>query len=345
MKTKLSFFAFLAASVLCLSNAFAQEFMKNYLPEGARTRIGKGQVHHLAYSPDSTRLAVASSIGIWLYDAHTGQPLDLFTGHTRDVSSVDFSPDGHTLASSSYDGTIRLWDVNTGELKTTLTGHKGSVYSVAFSPDGDILASGGRDEFIRFWNVKSGELHRTIAGHAERVSNVLYSPDGEMLMSSGYDEKIHVWDADTGEFIKTLQPHPLSDTAGDSKIYCMALSPDSKTVGTGNSSGIIRLWDVNTAQLKLTLTGNADGVYAIAVSPDGKTFVTGGNTENVDGLQLWDIATGEPVKNFKDHSDRVTSLVFSPDGSTLASYSPDNALSNLPLQNPHALAGGCSSGA
>ena len=139
MKTRLAFFALLAASVLFLSNAFAQEFMKNYLPEGARARVGKGYVYDLAYSPDSTRLAVASSIGIWLYDARTGQALDLLIGYTSSVSSVDFSPDGHTLASGSFDRTIRLWDVRTGELKTTLTGHKGSVYSVAFSPDGDML--------------------------------------------------------------------------------------------------------------------------------------------------------------------------------------------------------------
>jgi hypothetical protein len=65
MKTVLSFFAFLAASGLCISNVFAQAYMQEHLPEGAKARIGKGYVYELAYSPDSTKLAVASTIGIW----------------------------------------------------------------------------------------------------------------------------------------------------------------------------------------------------------------------------------------------------------------------------------------
>ena len=130
MKTVFSFLVvILSFSVLCLPNGIAQEYMKNYLPKGARARVGKGSVSEIAYSPDSTQLAVASSIGIWLYDARTGQELDLLTGHTGGVSSVCYSPDGHTLASGSSDHTIRLWDVRTGELKITLTGHTGSIFS------------------------------------------------------------------------------------------------------------------------------------------------------------------------------------------------------------------------
>ena len=83
----------------------------------------KGQTSEIAYSPDGTRLAVASSIGIWLYDTTTGQEVALLTGHTAGVRSVAFSPDGRTLASGSYDETIRLWDANSGAHIRTLTGH------------------------------------------------------------------------------------------------------------------------------------------------------------------------------------------------------------------------------
>ena len=58
------------------------------------------------------------------------------------VNSVSFSPDGRTLASGSYDDTIRLWEVSTGRHLRTLTGHTSLVFSVSFSPDGQTLASG-----------------------------------------------------------------------------------------------------------------------------------------------------------------------------------------------------------
>ena len=51
------------------------------LPEGAKTRLNKGWVREIAYSPDSTLLAVAGSIGIWIYDAQTGEERNLLTGH------------------------------------------------------------------------------------------------------------------------------------------------------------------------------------------------------------------------------------------------------------------------
>ena len=63
-------------------NTFAQDYTQWGLPEGAKARIGKGTINEIQYSPDGTRLAVASSIGIWLYDTATHQEVALLTGHT-----------------------------------------------------------------------------------------------------------------------------------------------------------------------------------------------------------------------------------------------------------------------
>ena len=96
-------FLFLSVSTLYLPTSFAQDYTQWHLPEGAKLRLGKGSVQDIAYSPDGSRLAVASSIGIWIYDAQTGEALDLLTGHTGSVNSVVFSPDGSTLASADDD--------------------------------------------------------------------------------------------------------------------------------------------------------------------------------------------------------------------------------------------------
>ncbi len=73
------------------------------------------------------------------------------------------SPDGKTLASGSFDKTIKLWNLETGKEIHTLTGHDYAVKSVSFSPDGKTLASGSDDNKIKVWDVEKGKKILTLA--------------------------------------------------------------------------------------------------------------------------------------------------------------------------------------
>ena len=75
-------------------------------------------------------------------------------GHTHLIESVAFSPDGKTLASGSWDTTIKLWAVKTCKEQATLKGHTDTARSVAYSRDGKTLASGSLDKTIKLWDVR-----------------------------------------------------------------------------------------------------------------------------------------------------------------------------------------------
>ncbi len=121
MKTQVCRFTFILLSSLALfttttvSIAQIQDYSGVNLPDGAIARLGKGGVSYdnrgIAFSPDGSRLAVATSMGVWLYDAETFDEITLLTGHKETVTAVAFSPDGTKIASGSVDGTVLLWDV------------------------------------------------------------------------------------------------------------------------------------------------------------------------------------------------------------------------------------------
>ena len=195
--TQFSILTVLVIFSLFSLNVFAQDYTQLSLPEGAKARLGKESISgNIAYSPDGTRLAVASSIGIWLYDTATHQEVALLTGHTDDVISVAFSPDGSTVASGSRDETVRLWDAVTGQEKATLTGHAGitgaGVNSVAFSPDGSTVASGSRDGTVRLWDAVTGQEKATLKGNRGWVNSVAFSPDGSTLVSGSKNATVRL---------------------------------------------------------------------------------------------------------------------------------------------------------
>ncbi|CAE7067179.1 unnamed protein product [Rhizoctonia solani] len=77
-----------------------------------------------------------------------------FDGHTNNVSSVQFSPDGTRIVSGSWDKTVHVWDANTGtSISGALTGHTDDINSVAYSPDGTYVASASDDTTIRIWDA------------------------------------------------------------------------------------------------------------------------------------------------------------------------------------------------
>ena len=286
-----------------------------HLPDGATLRLGSGRTvgrAPMAYSPDNQRLAVATSIGTWLYDVATAREVSLLPGAW--VGSVAFSPDGLTLAAGSSH-TITLWDVASGESTATLRGPNGIGF-VTFSADGTILAAASRNS-VRIWDAASLEQTATLEGEVHAAA---LSPDGTTLAAAS-GTTVKLWDVAAGAILGTLED--------EIDIQSLTFSPDGAILATG-STRAVKLWDVTQGQTIAALQGHAERIPSVAFSPDGATLAAGSDD---NGAWLWDVATWENVARFDDPA-MAYAVAFSPDGGTLVSMSnQDFVLRDLATKN------------
>ena len=99
--------------------------------------------------------------------------------------------------------------------------------------------------------------------------------------------------------------------------FSTAFSPDGKIVAIGSRDGNIYLSDLNTGELKFTLTGHSEDVERVVFSPDGKILASSSYIDET--VRIWDVHTGEHKRTLTEHTGDIEGLAFSPDGKTLAS--------------------------
>jgi WD40 repeat protein/tRNA A-37 threonylcarbamoyl transferase component Bud32 len=280
-----------------------------FAPDGKTLASGNGhwilRVANPLYQflPDSPPVG-----GVKLWDVVTGAELATLEGHSNQILTLAFSPDGRTLAGGESGQLIRLWDVNGRRERATLAGHRGPVFSLAFSPDGKTLASGSWDKTVRLWDV-TGEKERAIFhGHREPVFALAFSPDGKALATGGFDQTVRIWDTATGRERFRINGHTAA-------VVSLALAPDGQTLATAAWDGSVKLWDATRPPGCEHPPGEvARGGYSVAFSPDGKVLAMA----KPPHVYVWDTAGGRGATALPDLQDWDVSVAFSPDGKTLA---------------------------
>ncbi len=314
-----------------------EDYTRWSLPEGAKARIGKGTFTDMQLSTDGTRLAIASSAGVWLYDVSTGDEIALITENMVLIGLVAFSPDGTMLATAGGDNACRIWDVESQKLLLTFKLPNYWINRLTFLDDGKTLVGKGSIDKashdliggdpwrwdvpkVWMWDVSSGRQLDTFTTKLPRFNPLkdartsvrvkAFADSTRVIFAfENKDGTISVKDGRTNRKITTL-PKP------NGEVRAFSFTPDGRRLAIATSKNV-SLWDLETGKQVATFpkrVANFEGYPAIpAFSKDGKTLAVAG----LDDIEIWNMDTYSQVATLKNKSGGLWEFVLSADGATV----------------------------
>lgn len=244
-------------------------------------RFHDGAVNAVMILGDGRVVTTGEDARIAIWTPGKPEPDAILAGHTGPIVALAVSPDGATLASVSWDSTIRLWPLGGGAPRV-LEGHQGNINGVAFSPDGAALVSAGYDATLRIWPLREQGSPR-VETLPSPLNAVAVAPDGEVV-AAGADGKLYFL-SPRGELQNTIEASP-------TPVVALALSNGGERIAAASIGGPVAIIDRKTHALARRLDGSGPSVWSAAFFPDGRTLLTGG----ADGMiRRWNAETGEPI--------------------------------------------------
>ena len=275
-----------------------------------------------AFYPDGSRLVVVGWNGFArVYAFPSFEEILRLEGHAtnKTVFGVAVSTDGHLIATSGEDTTVRIWDTHSGQLLHTLEGHTGTVYTVAFSSDGNLLSSASLDGTVRLWDVRSGATQHVFLH--ERATVCAFSPSGNRLATGAWDGSVKMWDLREGATLYTVRPH--------NDICCqIVFAADGTFIATFSSDFTVKTIDADSGALRTSMRGHKLFVIDGAFLTNDRLVSTGYDRT----IRIWDVRSGLQLAQMIGHEQTIRWLDVSPDQRWIVTCSYDGTVRVWPAE-------------
>lgn len=205
----------------------------------------------ICYSPSGQHIATGGDDGkVKLWNTLTGFCFVTFSEHTGGITGVTFSSHGHSVYSSSLDGTVRAFDLIRYRNFRTFTSPKPVQFScVALDKSDEIVCAGAHDTFdIYVWSVQTGRLLEVLAGHEGPVSGLVYAFQHTILASCSWDKTVRLWDV-----FETTAPKETLNHQSD--VLALAFRPDDAELCASTLDGQLVFWNVQEGVQTRTIEG------------------------------------------------------------------------------------------
>ena len=177
-----------------------------------------------------------STLSLW--SVSRGIRVASMRGHSRAVYGCCTNQSGQTIASVSWDTTIKVWDGKSGKLKSTLKTHglhNTPINCISFHPEGQLVAVGSWDATVKIWDTFNEKRLKVLKGHKTSVQACKYAPSGRHLVSAALDGEVRVWSTRSGTAVGTIVGHHLP-------VNDIAFTPNGQYLVTGSSDKMVKVW-------------------------------------------------------------------------------------------------------
>jgi WD40 repeat protein len=168
----------------------------------------------LDWHPTENWIATGSSSSqdedpLRVWDADTGEVLHVLEGHPYIIDGVNWSPDGHLLATTSWDETLRVWQIEATSAMQIIDTPDASTHSrLDWSPNSRYVVTkhlyDAIESHIVVYDPEAGDAVLSWPFNIETWS-IQWSPDNRFIATVGGDGLIRIWGSSTGELSSSVE--------------------------------------------------------------------------------------------------------------------------------------------
>lgn len=260
------------------------------------------------FSPDGSRLLIASEWSVQLRDGHTGAAVGPAIAAYGTLRSAEFNHDGSRFLLAGESRTAMIYDSRTGRPQIPLIKHGGEIYRALFVRNSADWITASADNTVRRWSPSTGERTQALFVHPCPVKNFFITPDSRRVITVDDQSSLRRWQLDSG-------------ASAEQQIRRLAAAPVAAAMRGGGeillatADGVLSAISTSDFATVATMAGPGAGVDRIVPNPRQAQAAVRSRDGSV-WLWDWGRAALECIPVFA--TEPVAHITFSPDGTLLA---------------------------